>query len=327
MPANLSPDYRRAEERLRAARTVEDKIAALEEMLRVIPKHKGTDALQGDLKSRIAKLRKAPPARGARAAAMHLIPSEGAGQVALVGLPNTGKSALVASLTHATPEVADYAFTTRTPTPGMMRFEDVSFQLIDLPPLSTQHVEPWVFDLIRHADLLWIVVDGADPLGELDEATRLLEDKHIAIHAPGVAIPKPDGSGWTHQRAILVAAGADRPGAEGDIAALDALLEGAWHPVAVSSVSGEGLDALRKKTFEAFEILRVYTKQPGKPADREAPFTLPIGATVHDLAVRIHKELAATFRYARIWGSSAFDGQSVQGEHVLAEGDVVELHG
>jgi hypothetical protein len=246
--------------------------------------------------------------------------------VALVGQPNTGKSSLVGRLTHATPEVADYPFTTREPTPGMMRFEDIAFQLLDLPPLSVEHVEPWVFDLIRHADLLWIVVDCADPLGELDETRELLEAKHVAVHPPGAPLPAFDGSGWTHKRGLLVATGVDRPGAEEDLEAFDELLEGAWHPVAVSPVGGQGLETLRRRTFEAFGILRVYTKQPGKPADRETPFTLPVGSTVGDLAQRIHKDLLANFRFARIWGPSAFDGQTVQRDHVLAESDVVEIH-
>ena len=163
MPANLPPDFHKAEEEFRAARTAEEKIAALEQMLRVMPKHKGTDHLQADIRSRIAKLRRQPAKKGSRSTFSHTIPREGAGQIALVGPPNTGKSSLVAALTHATPEVADYPFTTREATPGMMPFEDIAFQLLDLPPLSRERVESWVFDLIRHADLLWIGMDALDP--------------------------------------------------------------------------------------------------------------------------------------------------------------------
>ena len=185
MPANLSPEFHRAEERLRAARSPEEKIAALEEMLRVIPKHKGTDHMQADLKSRIAKVRKESGKKGGKGGFSYIVPREGAGQVAIVGPPNTGKSSLVRALTHATPAVGDYPFTTREPVPGMMPFEDIAFQLVDLPPVSEQHAETWVFDLIRYADLLWIVVDGERAIEGVDEARRVLERRNIGVYPPG----------------------------------------------------------------------------------------------------------------------------------------------
>ncbi|MCX6553014.1 MAG: 50S ribosome-binding GTPase, partial [Acidobacteria bacterium] len=123
MPANLSPEYHRAEERLRGARSPDEKIAALEEMLRVIPKHKGTDHMQADLKGRIAKLRKEIGKKGGKGGFTFIVPREGAGQVAIAGPPNSGKSSLVRALTRATPAVGSYPFTTREPVPGMMPFE------------------------------------------------------------------------------------------------------------------------------------------------------------------------------------------------------------
>ncbi len=326
MPANLPPDYHRAEERYRSAKTPEEKIVALEEMLRIMPKHKGTDALQGDVKARIAKLRKQPARKGARASFSHIVPREGAGQVALVGAPNTGKSSLVTRLTRATPEIGDYPFTTREPVPGMMPFEDIAFQLVDLPPLSTEHVEPWIFDLVRRADLLWLVVGARNPLDELEETRRLLAERNIGVRPAGDDPTAEEGAARASKKAVLVATGADRPGATDDLQVLDELLGGRWHPLAVSCVTGEGLETLRRRTFDAMEILRVYTKQPGKAPARDAPFTLPRGSTVGDLAQRIHKDLLAQLRFARIWGASAFDGQTVQRDHVLAEGDVVEIH-
>jgi ribosome-interacting GTPase 1 len=325
MPANLTPDYHRAEATFRAAKTVEEKIAALEEMLRVVPKHKGTDGLQADLKARLAKLRRQPEKKSARAAHSHMVPREGAGQIALVGPPNTGKSALVAALTRATPAVADYPFTTREAVPGMMVFEDIAFQLVDLPPVSSQHVEPWVFDLVRAADLLWLVVDADAPLVGFDEATAVLAARRVEIHPAGW--PAEQGaSAASRMAALVVCTGLDKPKAADAVEAFDELTEHRWPIHPVSSITGEGLDALRRRTFELLDIIRVYTKQPGKHADRDTPFTLPRGATVGDLAVRIHKDVAATMKFARVWGPSAFDGQSVHHEHVLAEGDVVEIH-
>ena len=325
MPANLTPDYHRAEAALRASKTTEEKIAALEEMLRVVPKHKGTDGLQADLKARLAKLRRQPAKKAARAAHSHMVPREGAGQIALVGPPNTGKSALVTALTHATPAVAEYPFTTREAIPGMMVFEDIKFQLVDLPPVSSQHVDPWVFDLVRGADLLWLVLDADAPLLGFDEATTVLSARHIEIQpagAPAAEVAPPA----IRMTALVVFTGLDKPAAADSIGAFDELTGRRWPIHAVSCVTGEGLDALRRKTFDALGVIRVYTKEPGKPADRAAPFTLRSGATVADLALRIHKDVAATMKFARVWGPSAFDGQSVHHDHVLAEGDVVEIH-
>jgi uncharacterized protein len=326
MPANLPPDYHKAEERFRSARTVADKIAALEEMLRIMPKHKGTDGLQADVKARIAKLRRQPEKKAARASFSRMIPREGAGQAALVGAPNAGKSSLLAALTNATPAIGEYAFTTRDATPGMMPYEDIAFQLIDLPALSLEHVEPWVFDLIKAADLLWIVLNGESALEDFDETLEVLSSRKIPIRPAGTP-PVPDEEReWLQKEALLVVTRLDRPEVPDAIEAFSDLLEVPWPIIGVSTTAGSGLDELRQKTFEALEVVRIYTKQPGKPADRSTPFALRRGATVADLATRIHKDLLANMRFARVWGTSAFDGQTVHRDHVLEEGDVVEIH-
>ena len=200
MPANLSPEYYEAEERYRSAKSVEEKVAALDDMLRLIPKHKGTDKLQGEIKARLAKLRRQPQKKGAKGFSRH-IPKQGAGQVLLVGPPNGGKSTLVAELTHANPEVAPYPFTTRDATPAMMPFKDIAFQLIDLPPLSEEHVEPWVYDLIRVCDLVWLVVDSANSLDGIELSRRLLSAKHLELfpadREPPDEQPRWSASIWT----------------------------------------------------------------------------------------------------------------------------------
>jgi ribosome-interacting GTPase 1 len=339
MPANLTPDYHRAEQRLRLARTNDEKIDALEEMLRVMPKHKGTDHLQADLRSRIAKLRKDAGRKVGRGGFSHTIPREGAGQIAMVGPPNTGKSSLVRALTHATPEVGDYPFTTREAVPGMMPFEDIAFQLVDLPPISEQHAEPWVFDIVRHADLVWVVLNALDGLEGFDEVQRLLDGRNISLVPAARGQVLDDGTVRFRKPALIVLNQADRPGADDAAAVLDELLERRWplFPVSARALPAgvEGVEAglrappitsLRQRTFHVLDIIRVRTKQPGKPVDAGAPFTLPTGSTVAGLAARIHKDLVGGMKFARVWGRSAFDGQAVQQDHVLMEGDVVEIH-
>jgi ribosome-interacting GTPase 1 len=325
MPANLTPEYRQAEAKFRGAVTREERIAALEEMLRVLPKHKGTDKLHADLRARLARLRREPK-RGATRGHGHRIPREGAGQIVLAGCPNAGKSSLVAALTHATPEVAPYELTTREATPGMMPFEDIAFQLVDLPPLCHEHVEPWVYDLVRAADLVWLVVSIDRALAGLDLVIELLGARGIELHPAGTEAPIASRPGWSPKPALLVVTGMDRPGAAGDLEALREIVETPWPIVPVSTVSRDGLGELGKRTFAALAIMRIYTKEPGKDADRERPFTLPTGSTVGDLAAMIHKDVAERLRFARVWGPSAFDGQSVGEAHVLMEGDVVEVH-
>ncbi len=326
MPANLTPEYKRAEERFRTAKDPGEKLEALEEMLRVVPKHKGTDGLQADLKARISKLRNQPASKVGKSTFSHMVAREGAGQVALVGPPNAGKSALVTVLTRATPEVADYPFTTLEAVPGMMRFENVSIQIVDLPPISAQHVEPWVFDIVRTADLCWVVVDGRWPIEGFDETLRILAERHIGVRPVGESRAVRDLERVV-QSALLVVIGVDRPEVAASLDTTDELLGHRWPLVAVSALTGEGLGALAGRTFAALGVIRVFTKQPGKPPDpHSTPFTLPRGATVGDLALRIHKDLLANMTFARAWGTGVFPGQTVHRDHVLSDGDVVEIH-
>jgi ribosome-interacting GTPase 1 len=331
MPANLPPEYREAEGRFRSAVTPEEKIAALEEMLSVLPKHKGTEKLHADLKSRIAKLKRAPKKKPGSRGPSHKIAREGAGQIALVGPPSSGKSSLVAGYTHAEPEVAPYPFTTREATPGMMPYKDVAFQLVDLPPLSEEYVEGWVYDLIRGADLVWLVLDVERAMESLELLERVLAAKAIELVPAGLPAA-PDGGeperrpGWAYKETVLVLTGIDRPDAREDLPLLEELLEIPYPRVAVSSVTGEGIEALGALTFDALGIMRVYTKEPGHEPDLAQPFTLPIGATVEDLARIIHREMADGLKFARVWGPNVHDGERVQGGHALEEGDVVEIH-
>ncbi len=325
MPANLTPQYLEAERRFKSVKTTEDKVEALEEMLATIPRHKGTEKMQADLKRRLSKLRAEQDRRPAsRAGIMHRIEKEGVGQVALVGPPNSGKSLLVRRLTHAMPEVADYPFTTRVPLPGMMPFEDVQVQLVDLPPVHPDFPESWLYQIIRNADATLLVVDLSDPDLLEDLETTLGQLTNAKVHL-GRDDP-PNAPGWLRKRTLLVANKIDASGAQEDYEILSELY-GARFPMArVSAETGDGLEQFRQAVFEMLELIRVYTKAPGRKLERTAPYVLKRGARLIDLAAHVHQDFLTHLKYARVWGHGRFEGQMVNRDHLLEDKDVVELH-
>jgi uncharacterized protein len=328
MPANLPPHYFDAEKRYRLARTAQEKILALEEMLRIMPKHKGTDRLQGDLKKKISLLRKEGASRsgGGRRSDHYFVEKAGAGQVAMAGTPNSGKSSLLRALTNARPEVADYPFTTRTPQAGVLLFENVRIQIVDLPPIHPELTEPWVFAILRNADALWIVVDlgGDDLLSDLELLFGQLEQ--ASIHPVGKEAEEKEDVQRLAKRVLIVANKADQPRSIEHMEILKEFFGDRFPLVMVSPLAGLGTQELARATFQRLEVLRVYTKTPGKEPDLREPVILPLGSTVLDFAEQIHKDFAQKLNFARIWGSDRHDGQRVQRDYILNDGDVLELH-
>lgn len=324
MPANLTPEYIAAEARYRAAKTDKDRLEALREMLSTIPKHKGTEKLQAEIKRKIAQLRTAPKKRGPTRSTLDSIEREGAGQAVLAGLPNSGKSSLLARLSNARPEIANYPFSTLKPLPGMMEFEDVQIQLVDLPPLASGYTEGWVYSHMRSADLVLVVLDlaAADPESDLLELQELLEGERIRL------VPQPIAGlegGMVVKRGLLCGTKLDLPGAREHLAELKAA--GFDLPlVAVSALTGEGLEEFKRSVFTALQIIRIYTKEPGKRPDMAKPYILPQGGTVLELARAIHQDFASRLRFARLWGSGRFEGQQVPRDHPLQDRDIVEIH-
>src|SRR5215471_8844892 len=208
MPANLTPQYMEAEKRFKQAESVPDRIAALEEMMATIPRHKGTEKLQAELKKKMSALRKEAEAgkKGAKRESF-VIDREGARQLALTGAPNSGKSQLLRVLTHATPEVAEYPYTTRTPIPGMLLFENVRLQLVDLPPISPDYTESWVPQIIRNADaVLWVLdLSDDDVLEKLEETRKFLSEAHTELAKLKVLMVgnKKDAAGALEREAIV----------------------------------------------------------------------------------------------------------------------------
>ncbi|MBC7188533.1 MAG: TGS domain-containing protein [Calditrichaeota bacterium] len=326
MPANLTPEYLDAEREYKQARTPQERLDALRKMLATVPKHKGTEKLQADIKRRIAKLNEEIQQSGKRKGFAIAVPKEGAGQVALIGAPNVGKSQLVAALTHATPEVAPYPFTTRAPYPAMMPFENVQVQLVDLPPFSSQHMEPWVAGIVRTADAALIVIDLAcdDPLEQFEETLRLLHQCKIKPVA-GQAQFDPWAS-VVEKQCLVVGNKIDCPNAGETFAFLQELYAGEHRMLAVSAQRGDGLEELRRAIFGMLNVLRVYSKPPGKDPDFSRPFVLKRHATLLEFANMVHHDFGEKLRFARVWGDGKFDGQRVMKDYQLQDGDVIELH-
>jgi ribosome-interacting GTPase 1 len=323
MPANLPPQYFDAEKNFREAKDPLEKIAALEEMLAIMPKHKGTDHLRAELRTRIAKLTQlAAKKSGARRASM-VIEKEGAAQVAVIGLPNAGKSRLVATVTNASPPAAEYPFTTHSAVPGMMEFENIKIQMIDTPPLAPQSIEFWLPPLLRRADALLIMLDlSSDPLGQMESIISQLAKMRIIIGDTGA---DSEFTVW-HQKALLIGNKLDLDGAAGSYEALKAKYESQFPLIAISAKQGTGLEELKAKVYQVLDIIRVYTKVPGSKPDFTDPIVIDRGSTLADAAAEVHKDFAAGMKYARIWGSGKHDGVMARRDHILEDGDIIELH-
>jgi ribosome-interacting GTPase 1 len=339
MPTNVTPEYKKAEEAYRAAREPRDRLDCLKEMLRTIPKHKGTEHLQADIKSRIKQLTEelsGPKKGGKRSGPSYSVRPEGAAQVALIGPPNSGKSSLHQKLTHSRSEIGAWPFTTQLPVPGMLPFEDTHFQLVDLPPLAEEFTIPWYATPLQSADSALLVVDLSEPacaeqtqyvLDWLSERKIHLNPEWPAAGGQDSGVGDPDSDPFRIVLPALILANKfdlDPDPREAD--ALKELLQIDLPHLYTSTETGQGMDEIGAFLFENLGVVRVYTKIPGKPAETDKPFTVMRGATVHDVARLVHKEIAGGLRFARIWGRHVYDGQQVGPEHEVEDHDVVELH-
>lgn len=327
MPANLPPPYFEAEKRLREAKTHAEKIESLEEMLTIMPKHKGTDKLRADLRRRIAKLKEqAQQKKGtARRDVSYSIEREGAAQIVVLGPPNVGKSSLVAALTNASPEVAAFPHSTWKPTPGMALYENIQFQLVDTPPISRDYMDQWIADLLRRADILAVLLDlQADPLQQYEETFALLAD--LRIFADGGPLPEGLKKPPFMKKLLILLNKMDDEKVEEDYKVFLELVETNLPCLGISTRTGRNLAAFLQMIYRVAGVIRVYTKAPGKQPDITAPFVLPAGSTLEDLAARIHKDFVSKLKFAKIWGTAVYDGQMVQKEYILQDGDVVEMH-
>jgi ribosome-interacting GTPase 1 len=337
VPTNVTPEYKKAEEAYRQAREPKERLECLKEMARTIPKHKGTEHLQADIKTRIKQLTEelsGPKKGGKRSGPSHVVRHEGAAQLSLIGPPNAGKSSLHAALTGSKTDIGPYPFTTHLPVPGMLPFEDIHFQLVDLPPISGDFMEPWLVNALQPSDGALLVIDLSDPecLEQVPTILERLKEKKVFLRSrwPGLKTGQEEGDEDDPFRldlpTVLIANKSDLDPDPEEVEALEELLGLRFPAITVSAKTGDGLDELGPFLFHALEIVRVYTKTPGKPAETDKPFTVRRGGTVLDVAKLVHKDIARELKFARVWGSEVFDGQQVGPDHIVADGDLVELH-
>lgn len=328
MPANLTPQYHKAEQAYRQASSPEEELACLQEMLKEIPKHKGTDKLQADLKQKIARL-KDEVASGKKNAAKssQRIPRQGAGRTILLGSPNSGKSQLLAAMTRATPEIAPYPYTTREPQLGMMPWEDVFVQLIDTPPISRDVFDPAITGLIRGADLVVLVLDLGSDDGASELSDLLAHFENGKTRFGRESMLDEEDVGVTYTRTIIAANKCDLPEAADRLEFFREFLPAEFDLLSISALVGTGLEELRERIYAACEVVRVYTKLPTKKEpDMERPFTVKRGGTLLELAELIHRDVAKNLKSARVWGTAIHPGSTVKSDYVLHDRDIVEIH-
>lgn len=332
MPANLPPQYYELERQFKAEKDTAEKLRLAQELLAMMPKHKGTDKLQAEMKAKISKLKKDLAGGAKKHGAVHAeapdhIDKEGAGQVVLIGPPNSGKSSLLATVTHAHPIIADYPYSTLKPLAGMMPFETISIQLIDTPPISEEQFETYLLGIIRNADLVCLVVgmDENDFAVKTQAVFDRLKERRILLVGRAPAMNETHDPGLAYKQTLIVAHKMLEEGSDARLAQLQATYPD-FPIIGTSILDDQSMDNFKKAIFASLNIIRVYTKQIGHEADFDDPIILHPGATVEQAAFHLHKDFAFKLQFAKIWGKGKFDGQRVQKTFQLSDEDVIEFH-
>ncbi len=332
MPANLNHRFLNAEKAYRRATSLAEEFECLQVMLREIPKHKGTDKLQAELKKKISKTRESlEAANKSTGRSGFKLPRQGAGRVVIIGAANSGKSQLLSTLTNATPEIAPYPFTTREPIPGMMKWEDVSIQVVDTAPISADHYTEETHALIRSADLVLLLLDLGSDDGADDLLQVLTRTQNSKTRLGPESTFDPNDIGVTYTKTILASSKADDVGSSDrreffEEVFVSSPFEIPFQEFPISATTGSGISTLSEQIFTALDVVRVYTKDPRKKTpDFDKPYAVRRGTELIDVAKLIHEDLAKNFRSAKVWGANVHDATAVTGDYLVSDKDVVEI--
>ncbi len=326
MPANLPPNYYEKERELKFASTPEEKIQIYLELLSIMPKHKGTDKLKADLRSKIAKLkRELGKKSGVARFDFYHVPKEGAAQAVMLGLPNSGKSQILGVLTNAEPEIRNYPFTTRKPQIGMLIYEDIQIQIVDMPPVSLDYAPGWIFGIARSSNLLLIVLDISkkDVSKQIEILLNLLESSHIRTFKNDA---QQTDENFMYKQSLVLCNKEDMEAAQYNFQFLSKKYHRQLEFISISALKNSGIKKLKDDIYKSLNIIRVYTKPPKKDIDKSHPFVLKKNTKIIELASQIHKDFITNLKYVRLWRNQKLKGMRVDRDEILQDGDIIEFH-
>ena len=300
MPINASYEYLNAEKKYLAAQTLEEKIAALKEMISTAPSHKGAENLRAELKARLKKLlEKKEKSKKSKGSSQKAIKKEGY-QIVIIGFSNSGKSSLLAALTNAKPEISPLPFTTKKPEIGTLDYEGIKTQVIDLPSIGSENFD---IGIVNSADSILIVLSSLEELSNVEQILLKAKGKKIIV------INKCDLLSQEELRKLQ-----------------ERIKSKKLNILPISAISGLNLDELRTRIIQNMEVIRVFLKEPGK-SPSPIPMVMPLNSTVKDVAEKILKGFSSKIKETRVTGpSSKFPNQKVGLSHILKDKDVVEFH-
>jgi ribosome-interacting GTPase 1 len=358
MPSNVSLEYALASKKYYAARTPEERLAALLEMKSSAPSHKGAENLRSDLNRKIAELKselersKTVSARKGSASVSMYVKKDGVGQIVVVGLPNSGKSWLLNKIVGKdVAEVTPYPFATKEPVPAMFEYDGALIQLVELPALiegssdgKAQGRE--IIGVIRNSDAVLFAINSEEQkrvlLEELEKAMVFINKSRPPVIVksssfPGIQVSGKEFLGFPVERLEQYLKNSGHSNSQviisGKISSLSEVAEAMNEKICYKkavfinpySVTEHSLVDLRDQLFLLLDKILVFTKKPSYEADMRAPLSLPKGSSVHDLAKNLHKDFARNLKFAKVWGSTKFPGQRVGPEYVLKNKDIVEI--
>lgn len=300
MTVNAGPEYFAAEKRYFAAQTIDEQISCMEEMVKLAPKHKSSESFVANLKQRLKKLeeKKEKAAKSGKSSRKG-IKKEGF-QVVLLGLPNSGKSSLLAVLTNAKPSITPHPFSTIQPEIGTLDYQGIKAQIVDVPSIGSDFFD---IGIINTADLILEVIEHISDLEKISPFLSRALGKKLIVFAKSDILDNEQ------------------------LRKLEATIRSKKLPaIIISSHSGFNIEQLKGMIFKSMDSIRVYTKEPGKPRTEE-PIVLKEGSSVKDVAEKILKGFSKKVRETRVTGpSSKFPNQKVGISHVLKDLDIVEFH-